>query len=243
MQAALYGNELLDRVASDSRRLARAFEKVPVARGHVFAAADRPQQHVYFPESCLASVFVQLRNGRGVHVGLIGSEGFIGLPILLDIRPVPHRVVCQIPGEAQRIPADEFLRFLARASGMRQLLLQYAGIRLAEETQHLACAALHPVALRLARWLIIIRDRFGSNELPLTHDFLAEMLAVRRPYLSRLMQNLQHAGYIEYQRGRISILNQTGLASAACEDYWVVRAIYEQLSRRETTVSLARSSP
>jgi CRP-like cAMP-binding protein len=94
--------------------------------------------------------------------------------------------------------------------------------------------SLHPVGPRLARWLLVMRDRFGSDHLPLTQDWLAEMLAVRRPYLTGLMQSLQRQGHIRYQRGRVNIVSQAGLASAACEDYQALRSLYARLFRSDS---------
>jgi CRP-like cAMP-binding protein len=225
-------NELLARLRPDrAERLGSELEPVRLSRGDVLAEMGEPQRHVYFPAGCLVSVSVQLGDGRGVHVGLVGSEGFIGLPVLLESEPAAHRLVCQIGGDALRMSTDAFRNLLRREKAFRRLMLRYAGVRLTEETQHLACMAVHAVSLRLARWLLITRDRLGSDHLPLTQDVLAQILAVRRPYLTGLMQHLQRDGHISYQRGRISILSETGLAAAACEDYWVVRSLYDRLLR------------
>jgi CRP-like cAMP-binding protein len=228
-------NELLAQVGpNDTERLRRSLEPVHLGRGHVLAVAGEAQEDVYFPAGCLISVCVQLGDGRGAHVGLIGSEGFIGLPVLLETEPGPHRLVCQIGGEAMRMSSQTFRTLLNQTAGFRRLMLQYAGVRLTEETQHLACMALHAVNPRLARWLLITRDRVGSADLPLTQEFLAQILAVRRPYLTGLMQDLQREGHISYQRGRITLLNGTALASAACEDYLAVRSMYDRLLRSGT---------
>lgn len=236
-------NELLAQAPhSDAERLRRALEPIRLGRGHVLAVAGEAQQDVYFPAGCLVSVCVQLADGRAAHVGLIGSEGFIGLPVLLETEPGSHRLVCQIGGEAWRMSSEMFRTLLKRTAGFRRLMLQYAGVRLTEETQHLGCMALHAGSPRLARWLLITRDRVGSDDLPLTQEFLAQILAVRRPYLTGLMQDLQRAGHIMYRRGRISILNGTGLASTACEDYWAVRSMYDRLFRPGTAPTYLSSS-
>jgi CRP-like cAMP-binding protein len=228
--ASLDRNALLAQARpADAERLRRLVEPVRVARGYVLADVGVAQEHVYFPAGCLVSVCAHLRNGRGVHVGLVGNEGFVGLPVLFETEPGAHRLVCQISGEALRVSSNSFRTLLRRNAGFRHLMLQYAGVRLTEEVQHLACIAVHAVSPRLARWLLIARDRFGSDSLPLTQEVLAEVLAVRRPYLSRLMQDLQREGHIEYQRGRVRIVNRSGLAATACEDYSLVRAMYDRV--------------
>jgi CRP-like cAMP-binding protein len=224
------GNRLLARVdGMEGARIASAFESVHLARGHVIASAGMRQQHVYFPASCLISVFVDFGSGRGAYVGLIGTEGFAGLSVLLQAEPIPHRLVCQIGGDALRMPAQRFERLVRQTVELRHILLQYAGVRLVEETHHLACMATHAATPRVARWLLITRDRVGSDKLSVTHEFLAKLLGVRRPYVTGIMRDFQRDGHIGYRRGQISIQNEAGLASAACEDYWHLRSMYDGL--------------
>jgi CRP-like cAMP-binding protein len=214
---------------AEAERLRRALQPVRLVRGDVLAAAGEPQRDVYFPTGCLVSVLVQLAEGREAEVGLIGSEGFVGLSILLETDPGPHVLICQVSGEALRMPARSFRVVTRRAATFRRRLLQYAGVRLVEETQLLACLALHTLTPRLARWLLMTYDRIGADHVHMTQDFLARMLAVGRPYLNSAMQGLQRDGYIAYQRGRIAVMNRAGLEAAACEDYRILRAVYERL--------------
>ena len=214
---------------AEAERLRSALQPVRLARGDVLAAAGEPQRDVYFPTGCLVSVSVPLAGGRGAEVGLIGSEGFVGLPILLETDPDPHVVVCQVGGEALRMPAGSFRAVTRRAATLRRRLLQYAGVRLVEEAQLLACLALHTLNPRLACWLLMTYDRLGEDHVHLTQEFLARMLAVGRPYLNTAMQRFQRDGYIAYQRGRIAVVNRAGLEAAACEDYRVLQAAYERL--------------
>jgi CRP-like cAMP-binding protein len=172
---------------------------------------------------------VRLTDGRSVEVGLIGSEGFVGLPVLLETDPGPHHVVCQVTGPALRMPSNTFRATLRRSGVLRRLLYRYSGLRLIEQTQLIACNALHPVSPRLARWLLMASDRLPADEFRLTQEFLAQMLAVRRPYLNSAAQALQRNGYISYHRGRIKLLNRSALEATACEDYSVLRAEYARL--------------
>ena len=215
--------------AAEAERLGGALELVRLAQGQVLATAGQPQQNVYFPAGCLVSVLVPLGDGRQAEVGLIGSEGFVGLPVLLHSDPGPHVLVCRVPGEALRLPARRFRALTRRAAAFRRRLLQYAGVRLVEEAQLLACLALHTLTPRLACWLLTAYDRLGSDHVHLTQAFLARLLAVGRPYLNRAMQRLQQDGYIACQRGRVAVLNRAGLEAAACEDYHVLRAAYQRL--------------
>jgi CRP-like cAMP-binding protein len=223
-------NQLLANLqAADRRRFARALELVRLPRGDVLAHSGQLQEYVYFPCGCLISVVVPVADAARVQVGLIGNEGFVGLSVLLGSEPGPQRLVCQIAGDAFRMPAERFRMLLRRTPHARQLLLKYAGVRLDEEAQNLACLALHSVGPRLARWLLVARDRVGSESISLTQESLAEMLGVRRPYLTRLMQAFRRDGHIRYQRGSINILSGVGLESAACQHYRALRARYAVL--------------
>jgi CRP-like cAMP-binding protein len=233
-------NQLLAAVPpADAERLRSILQPVRLARGDVLVNAGQPQQDVYFPAGCLISVFVQLTERHGAEVGLVGSEGFVGLPVLLETDPGPHVLVCQVGGQALRMPVRSFRAAMRREGGFRRLLLRYAGVRLVEQAQLLACLALHTVTPRLARWLLMTYDRTGSDHVHLTQDFLARMLAVGRPYLNGAMQGLQRQGYIAYQRGRIAVLNRAGLEAAACEDYHRLRAAYERVFGPARNGSLA----
>jgi len=223
-------NRLLARVERlGTNQVASAFESVHLSRGHVLATAGAHQQHVYFPCGCLISVFVDLGKGRGACVGVIGTEGFAGLSVLLHSEPVSHRLVCQISGDALRMSALSFEKLVRQTAELRDVLLQYAGLRLVEQSHHLACMATHAAGPRVARWLLIARDRVGSDHLAITHDFLAQLLGLRRPYVTGIIRELQQNGHIACARSRIELVNQAGLTSTACEDYPHVRSIYESL--------------
>ena len=172
---------------------------------------------------------VRLADERRVEVGLIGSEGFVGLPVLLETDPGPHHVVCRVAGAALRMPSGVFRATLGRTRVLRTLLYRYSGLRLIEQAQLVACNALHPVSPRLARWLLMASDRLPADEFRLTQEFLAQMLAVRRPYLNAAAQHLRRSGYISYHRGQIRLLDRSALEATACEDYRVLRAEYARL--------------
>jgi CRP-like cAMP-binding protein len=230
IQPDLRQNQLLAAAEpADAVRLRSVLQPVRLARGDVLAAAGEPQADIYFPTGCLVSVFVQVADGRGAEVGLVGKEGFVGLPVLLETDPGPHALVCQVSGLALRMSAHSFRALTRRATRFRRLLLRYAGVRLIEEAQLIACLALHTMTPRLARWLLMAHDRVGADDVHLTQEFLARMLAVGRPYLNGAMQGLQRDGHIAYRRGRIAVLNRAGLEAAACEDYRLLRGAYERL--------------
>jgi CRP-like cAMP-binding protein len=229
---ALQNNELLSLLSHrDSGRIARVLEQVQVRRGELLLTPYEAPRFVFFPCGCVASVSIRRADGSETHVGLIGREGFIGLPIALGAYTGMHVVSCQVSGDAFRMPLAQLDSALRQIADFRQLLFQYAGVRLLEETQHLACCALHQVQPRLARWLLLLRDRGGTNNLHVTQEFLAAMLSVRRPYLTNCMQDLQREGTVRYERGRIHIVDTAALENIACEDYGALRTVYEQQFR------------
>jgi CRP-like cAMP-binding protein len=212
-----------------ARRVASHLERVHLEEGQVIVEAGVAQRAVYFPVGCLASVLVERSDGRGVEVGLAGREGFIGLPLVLDTDPAPHRVVCQVAGEALTMPADRFRALLECMPAFRALLCRYIGIKLVEAAQLLACNSLHHTLPRLARWLLMAGDRVGADQFRLTQEFLGRMLAVRRPYLNAAAQQLRSTGCISYQRGQVSLLNRAQLELVACEDYRILGDQYARL--------------
>src|SRR5579884_411727 len=200
-QSELRNNHLLATLASHAANLRLHLTSVHLAPGQVLVSPGEPQQDVYFPINCLISVLVELAGGRAVELSLVGREGFVGVRVLLDAGPGPHRVICQIAGDALRMSVTSFRSALGRRSVPRALLYRYAGVMLDETTQLAACTVSHPLAQRLARCLLMINDRVGADEFYLTQGFLASMLAVRRPYLNATVQQLQRDGCIGYRNG------------------------------------------
>lgn len=234
----LWRNELLKVLPpAGAQHVGSRLEVAHLRQGQIVAHAGESLSHVYFPETCLISMVVRLPDGRLTDAGIIGREGFVGLPILLGTDPNPHALVCQVSGEALRMPAQRLRSTLRHTAGLQNLLLRYAGVRLIESAQLLACNASHRLMQRLARWLLVARDRIGAEQFDLTQDFLAQMLAVGRPYLNTASKRLQLDGCIQYHRGRIAILDEAALEVASCTDYRLLRDEYARLlsSRGDAT--------
>ena len=188
-----------------------------------------PIHYGYFPNTAMGSVLNVMADGKSVEVGLVGKEGFIGLPLIAGLHSSASRVVTQAQGTAYRINADDMRTAALR--GCPQLivsLMRYAQESTMEVTQIAACNRLHDVEKRLARWLLMSHDRIGSDRLPLTQEFLAQMLGTRRASVTVAAGVLQKAGLIHYNRGHVSILNREALENACCECYVVIK---KQLDR------------
>ncbi len=176
----------------------------------------------YFLNEGLGSVLTTQPDGKSVEVGLIGREGFVGLPVIFGFKTSGLRVVTQGDGSAYRIDVSTLLRCLPKCPQLQLELQRFSLILGMQSTQVAACNRLHDVVERLARWLLMSQDRIGSKSLPLTQEFLAQMLGTRRASVTVAAGVLQKAGMIEYSRGSVSILSRSQLEDAACNCYKVI---------------------
>jgi CRP-like cAMP-binding protein len=182
----------------------------------------------YFPNSGMICLIAVMRDGASVEVGVIGNEGFVGTPILLGVTSTPNRALVQIAGGAFRIKAEALGTVLPRTPRLEVMLRRFIQAQAFQLAQSVACNRFHQVEGRLARWLLMARDRVGSNLLPLTHESLAEMLGACRSTVTLAASALQRSGLIEYSRGRVRILDGTGLENSACECYRVTKQQFER---------------
>ncbi len=189
-----------------------------------------PIRHVYFPVDCLVSLFAQLADRPVVEVGLVGSEGMVGVPLALGVRSSPVQALVQGSGTALRMKAASFEREFRRNGALQAGVYRYIHLLMGQFSQTAACNALHAIEARCARWLLMTRDGVKSDEFDLTHEFLARMLGVRRVGVTVAAGDLQRQGLIEYSRGHITILDAEKLEERACECYRVVRTLYEKES-------------
>ena len=220
-------NALLAEVPARERaRLARFLKPVSLTFGEVLYDAKRIR-HVYFPLDCLVSLFAPLKDHLAVEVGVIGSEGMVGVPLALGMRTSSVQALVQGSGSALRMEAASFLRELERSAALQTGIHRYIHLLMGQLTQTAACNAFHPIEARCARWLLMTRDRMQSDEVELTHEFLAGMLGVRRVGVTIAAGNLQRQGLIAYSRGQITILDPDRLAEKACECYTVVKNLYD----------------
>jgi CRP-like cAMP-binding protein len=162
-------------------------------------------------------------DGRSVEVGLIGKEGFLGLPLIAGFRTSNARIVVQADATAFRVNADFLRKSLNNLPALGRLLQRYSQILGAQMAQIATCNRLHEVDERLARWLLMTQDRVGSASLPLTQEFIAQMLGTRRATVTVSAGILQKAGLISYTRGKITILNRRDLENAVCGCYSQLR--------------------
>lgn len=195
----------------------------------VLQKARAPVEYAYFPISGVASAVAVMEDGSSIEVGTIGNEGVVGPASYLGLPSSPNEVFMQVAGEGLRVEADTLVREVGRGGRLRETLVRYHAYSLFEMSQSVACNGLHSVYQRCCRWLLITHDRLPSNDLPLTHEFLATMLGVRRASVTLVLQPVQDHGFIRGGRGAITVVDRNGLEVAACECYQKARDEYDRL--------------
>jgi CRP-like cAMP-binding protein len=172
-----------------------------------------------------------MEDGRIAEVGTIGNEGMAGLPVFLGAETTPTLAFQQVPGEALRMRVDAFREEVRNDGALTRVLHRYTQALLTQVAQAAACNRLHSIGQRCACWLLMTQDRVGTDEFELTHEFLGQMLGVRRATVTEVAGTLQEAGLITYSRGKITVLDCQGLEAASCECYQVIREEFNRLLR------------
>jgi len=190
---------------------------------------DGHGDHIYFVEEGLASVVLSMENGTTVEVGVIGKDGVVGLPMLLGGGRIPGETFIQVEGSGFRIDAQVMKEQFERPGQLRDHLQKYLLANLLQSAQNAACNRLHTIGERLSRWLLTCHDRVGADRMPLTHEFLAQMLGTPRTTVTLAAGMLHQAGLIDYSRGHVTIKNRAELENTACECYGVVRKEFDRL--------------
>ena len=224
---------LADLPEEEHARLVPALERVRLELRQVLHQPGERIDHVYFPIDALISLLTVLKDGGAIETGLVGSEGMAGLPAFLRSSVADRRAVCQQAGDAWRLPTAAFLAEIDEGDTLAARLLPYTSYVLRVAAQTAACNRAHPVEERCARWLLMVADRVvsdgprggvaGGGTFPMTQQFMAEMLGVRRASVVVVLGTLARAGLIENHYGTVKILDRSGLEAAACECYRMLR--------------------
>ena len=199
----------------------------------VVYAPNAPIEHVYFPLDMVISQVSRMDDAASVEVATVGREGMVGVPVLLRSDRSPLASFAQIEGEALRMPAADFTAEIEQSASFRDVLLRYADAYLVQVAQAGACSQLHSVRQRCARWLLMTQDRVNTNEFDLTHEFLGQMLGVRRATVSEIAAALQQENLIRYYRGHMTVVDRPGLEAVSCECYQIIRREHERLFSRK----------
>lgn len=223
-------NRLLASLDHETRdRLRERLRPVELRRGQVLFEPEQEVASVSLPLRAVVSLLVVVADGRQVELATVGREGAVGLPTLLDERRAIWRAMVQVPGPAFALSMDVLEEEIERSPSLRDALDRYTFALMSQVGQAAACNRLHPVEQRTARWLLLTHDRVGEDEFDMTHQFLSEMLGVRRASVTESAGDLQRRGLIEYRRGRIRITDRAGLEESSCECYETVRSTYDRV--------------
>jgi CRP-like cAMP-binding protein len=223
-------NRLLRALDPDSLAyLEPHLEVVTLKRGQVLYEADENIRYAYFPHDAVVALVAVMSNGACAEMSIAGREGVIGLVTTATAPAAFGRYVVQTPGTASRVGLEQMRKAIAAHPTIRGLVQRYTEAIMARILQNVACNALHSVEARACRWILSTHDRVDQDTLPLSHEFLADMLGVQRSTVSTITRTLQTARLIEQGRGCITVKDRAGLEKASCECYGRVRQTFERL--------------
>ena len=206
------------------KRLMPELEHILCHRAQVLMDADSELDHVFFPDSGVVSVVAVYADGNIIEMATVGREGFTDVQTVLGAKRSSVQLLVQIPGSAAKMSRAAFTRAMQLMPSFRSLMDAYVQAFLEQVMVSVACNGAHSLRQRLARWLLMMRDRTDDDALPITQSLLAEMLGVQRPTITNAVREFERAGLIERGRRQVTILDRQGLTAASCECYQLVRA-------------------
>jgi CRP-like cAMP-binding protein len=224
------GNHLLAALPpEDMRTLREHLEPVPLVQRSTLYEAGSRLTHLYFPTEGLVSLLHGMADGASAEVAIVGTEGVVGISLVMGRETTPSSAIVQSPGQALRVGADVLEREIRRGGRLQQLLLGYTHCLIAQMSQAAVCNRHHSVEQRLCRWLLMSLDRLPADEIAVTQELIASMLGVRREGVTEAASRLEEAGIIQRSRGRIALLDRPGMVVRSCECYAFVRRENERL--------------
>jgi CRP-like cAMP-binding protein len=240
-QRRIVANRILSSLPSkDYERILPDLKAVPLKfRISLHEPGDK-MPYVYFPNTGVISMLTVMENGAAVEIATIGNEGMADLFVFLGLEESDSRLLIQVAGSAMRMESVRFRERVEQIPSLRALLGYYSVALFALVAQSAACNRMHPMVQRCARWLLMTHDRVDAATFPMTHDFLSEMLGVRRPSVSVAAEALRGAGLITYHRGKVTVLDRPGLEAASCACYRLIRERFDRLPGRSDAAAHGR---
>ena len=215
---------LLALPSRDLKRLMPELEQIRCQRGQILIDADSALDHVFFPDAGVVSAVAVYADGSVIEMATIGREGFTSVTAVFGAKMSSSRLLVQLPGSASKMSRAAFTRAMASMPSFRSLMYAYVYAFLEQVMVSVACNGAHSLTERLARWLLMMRDRGDDDTLQITQNLLAEMLGVQRPTITNAVRELERAGLIARGLRQITIFDRQGLTEASCECYQLVRA-------------------
>jgi CRP-like cAMP-binding protein len=209
--------------ATDLDTVLERTELVTIESEEVVFQRREPIPYAYFPDNCVISLVTEMADGDAVEAMTIGNDGFVGIAVFHEVPTSWLKGIGQISGQARRIATRDFRQLIQEIEPLNRLLHRYSQFVFETVSQSAACNRLHVIEQRAARWLLMSEDRVGRNRFDLTHEFLAEMLGVRRPGVTVALGVLEKAGLIAHGRGNITVVDRAGLEKVACECYQSIK--------------------
>jgi CRP-like cAMP-binding protein len=220
-------NTLIDTLPRTSRnRLLSICESVDLVSGHVVSGSDSTARHVYFPTGSIISLMTSSKDSPVLEVGMVGSEGMLGLQVVLAAGSVPLQANVRGPGSAWRVATEPFNRELARSRALQKNLNSYLQVTLLQLSSEARCMRFHQISQRLARWLLMTHDRTHADSFSVTQALIARLLGVRRVGIATAAARLQRRGMISYVRGVLTIVDRNALESESCSCYETTQKTY-----------------
>jgi CRP-like cAMP-binding protein len=214
---------------AERERLVPHLERVQLSLGAVLYEPGVMLRHVYFPADSIVSLLYVMADGASAEIAVVGNDGVIGISLFLGGETTPSRAVVQSAGVAYRLPGELLKQEFTRGGAMQHLLLRYTQALLTQMAQTAVCNRHHSLDQQLCRWLLLSLDRLPSNELIMTQELIANMLGVRREGVTEAAKKMQAAHLISYSRGRIVVLDRSGIEARTCECYSVVKRETDRL--------------
>jgi CRP-like cAMP-binding protein len=220
-------NTLIDTLPRTARnRLLAICESVDLVSGHLVSGSDTPTRHVYFPTGSILSLLTSSKDSPVLEVGMVGSEGMLGLQVVLAAGSVPLQASVRGSGSAWRVASEPFNRELARSPVLQKSLNRYLQVTLLQFTSEARCVRFHQINQRLARWLLMTHDRTHADSFSVTQALIAHLMGVRRVGIAAAAGTFQRRGMIKYVRGVLTILDRKALESESCSCYETTRKTY-----------------
>jgi CRP-like cAMP-binding protein len=224
------GNRLLDALPSDELTLLRSNAELGSLRRHdTLYRPDSTIETIHFPVDGIVSLVCMMKDGGGVETATIGREGMVGSAVFHGVYTASQQAIVQVPGQSYRIDTETFLRLLPQLPTLSALLHRFSVLLFTLAAQNSGCNRKHSIEERCCRWMLMVADRLDRETFELTHDFIAQMLGVRRASVTEALGALEKRGLIKTSRGRITLIDRPGLEASVCECYQVIRGAVARL--------------